>query len=462
MSKKGMGIAVVVILLILIAGVAPYFIGAKVETRFRDGIAKASAEYGYPIELTEYQRGWLHSHAVTRVQIEDQTFDIDHEITHGPLFVFGWAKIHSELPQDFTPEVAGFFDQSPLVADTRLGFGGGYRIDIESPAFDKEVPDHPGAQVAWQGLDGYYSRDGNQIELQLQGGGLKLDGPEGRIVVDDIRLSGDGSAMDDLGDGELDWDSRFEASLGRYQISDKDGVFDIAYGMRLHADTANGDNDTVELHAGYDITDLQINAQPDQGEPIDIDLDKAAIKLDLTGLNADPMEKAVLALRDIDTTRQSPEQAQALAGRVLMELAPKILAGTPKLTVTVPPLETGHGQARGKIAAGLIDSGEIPSRVAEATRDMPMLAMAQRLTLDANVFVDQQLIDWVADNLASERPAMARDLNSQIKMLVQQGFLMREDGAVGLKLHSGKDAVVLNGHEIPPRQLQSLLHSLAR
>ena len=375
MSKKGIGIAVVVILLILIAGVAPYFIGAKVETRFRDGIAKASSEYGYPIELTDYQRGWLHSHAVTRVQIEDQTFEIDHEITHGPLFVFGWAKIHSELPQDFTPEVAGFFDQSPLVADTRLGFGGGYRIDIESPAFDKEVPDHPGAQVAWQGLDGYYSRDGNQIELQLQGGGLKLDGPEGRIVVDDIRLSGDGSAMDDLGDGELDWDSRFEASLGRYQISDKDGVFDIAYGMRLHADTANGDNDTVELHAGYDITDLQINAQPDQGEPIDIDLDKAAIKLDLTGLKADPMEKAVLALREIDTTRQSPEQAQALAGRVLMELAPKILAGTPKLTVTVPPLETGHGQARGEIAAGLIDSGDIPPRVAEATRDMPMLAM---------------------------------------------------------------------------------------
>ena len=63
-----------------------------------------------------------------------------------------------------------------------------------------------------------------------------------------------------------------------------------------------------------------------------------------------------------------------------------------------------------------------------------MLAMAQRLTLDANVFVDQQLIDWVADNLASERPAMARDLNSQIKMLVQQGFLMREDGAVGQPL----------------------------
>ena len=56
-------------------------------------------------------------------------------------FVFGWAKIHSELPQDFTPEVAGFFDQSPLVADTRLGFGGGYRIDIESPAFaDYYIP----------------------------------------------------------------------------------------------------------------------------------------------------------------------------------------------------------------------------------------------------------------------------------------------------------------------------------
>ena len=125
MSKKGVGIAVVVILLILIAGVAPYVIGGKVETRFREGIAQANSEYGYPIELTDYQRGWLHSHAVTRVQIEDQTFDIDHEITHGPLFVFGWASIHSELPQDFTPEVAGFFDQSPLVADTRLGFGGG-------------------------------------------------------------------------------------------------------------------------------------------------------------------------------------------------------------------------------------------------------------------------------------------------------------------------------------------------
>ena len=89
MSKKAISITTVVILLILVAVVAPYFIGAKVETEFREGIAQAKTEYGYPIELTDYERGWLHSHAVTRVQIEDTTFDVEHEITHGPLFVFG-------------------------------------------------------------------------------------------------------------------------------------------------------------------------------------------------------------------------------------------------------------------------------------------------------------------------------------------------------------------------------------
>ena len=101
---------------------------------------------------------------------------------------------------------------------------------------------------------------------------------------------------------------------------------------------------------------------------------------------------------------------------------------------------------------------------AENIRPMVERLMGLETVLDLLV-VDDNSPDGtgeLADNLASERPAMARDLNSQIKMLVQQGFLMREDGAVGLKLHSGKDAVVLNGHEIPPRQLQSLLHSLAR
>ena len=87
MSKKAISITTVVILLILVAVVAPYFIGAKVETEFREGIAQAKTEYGYPIELTDFERGWLHSHAVTRVQIEDTTFDVEHEITHGPLFV---------------------------------------------------------------------------------------------------------------------------------------------------------------------------------------------------------------------------------------------------------------------------------------------------------------------------------------------------------------------------------------
>ncbi len=259
MSKKAISITTVVILLILVAVVAPYFIGAKVETEFREGIAQAKTEYGYPIELTDYERGWLHSHAVTRVQIEDTTFDVEHEITHGPLFVFGWARIHSALPNDISPEMAHFFDESPLVANTKLGFGGGYRIGIQSPAFDKDLPDEPGVHLTWQGLKGYYARHDNEVDLQLNGGGLKLDAENRHLVVDDIQVSGDGSAMENIeeADAKLDWDSRFEAKLGHYRMYDDAGAFDLAYGMRLHAKTANGDNDTVEFHAGYDITDLQ-------------------------------------------------------------------------------------------------------------------------------------------------------------------------------------------------------------
>ena len=464
MSKKAISITTVVILLILVAVVAPYFIGAKVETEFREGIAQAKTEYGYPIELTDYERGWLHSHAVTRVQIEDTTFDVEHEITHGPLFVFGWARIHSALPNDISPEMAHFFDESPLVANTKLGFGGGYRIGIQSPAFDKDVPDEPGVHLTWQGLKGYYARHDNEVDLQLNGGGLKLDAENRHLVVDDIQVSGDGSAMENIeeADAKLDWDSRFEAKLGHYRMYDDAGAFDLAYGMRLHANTANGDNDTVEFHAGYDITDLQLKAKPDDGDPIDVSVDQAAIKLGLTGLKAGPLQEAVVALREIDPSQHSPERVQALSARVFTELAPEILAGTPKLSVTIPPVETGHGEAQGKVSAGLISNDELPPEVADMRRRMPVLAMAQRLTLDADVFVDEQLIDWVTKNLASENPAMARELPMQITGMVRQGFLMREDDAVGVRLHAGKDEVVLNGQTIPARQLQPLFESLMR
>ena len=462
MSKKTIGIAVVAILLVLVAGVAPYWIGSKVETEFRDGIAQARTEFGYPIEVTRYERGWLHSHAVTQLRIEDKTFDIEHDITHGPLLVFGWASIHSTMPLDVAPKLDHFFDGPPLVADTRLGFGGGYRIDIHSPAFDKDVPDYPNVHVRWDGLEGHYARDDNQVDFRLGGGGLQIDDGDRHVLVEDIALSGSGSAMANLGkdDAALDWGSQFEASVGNYRVYEKPGLFDISYGMHLQANSTQAEDDTVELHAGYDITDLRVKGTPSDGEPIDIDIDNAAIKLDLTGLQADPLEQLIVAMRDLDPANLSPEQIQARTGRAVIALGPQILSGTPKLSVAIPAIETGHGQARALASVGLFSPDELPEQLKEMAREMPLMALAQRLTLDADIFVDQQLIDWTATKLASEKPAMAHDLRTQLDALVQQGLLMREDGAVGLKLHTDVNTVVLNGRTIPAQQLKPLFDSL--
>lgn len=462
MGKKTVGIVLIAVL-ILVGGVAPYFIGGKAESAFRSGVDRFAEESGLPTTVVSYDRGWLHSHAVTRTTLDDTRIEIDHAITHGPLLVFGLASIDSRLPNDITPQLAQVLDESPLTARTKLGYGGGLRVEVASPEFEGTLPDMADAHMAWQGLDGYYSRDGNRTEMQLHAPGLTVDYNGVRGVFEDLSLSGAGSAMQNLGvEGkDVDWNSEGHAKLGRYQIYNDAGQLELAYGMKVDVSTANGDDDTVDSNVTYTLDDLQINlpSQPGQNA-VDFGVDQAQFKFDLTGIKAAPLEDAMVELRDLDADAYDPDELDALQERmaqIFVKRLPALLSGTPQARLEIPPIDTGHGKLSGLIQTQLAAPDSLDGRAAEMARKMPVFGLIQRLKLDAHAFADDRLVDWSLDRAPEVTPAMRRQLDRQIETLIRQKLLQRDDDRIGFKLHYDKDNIQLNGEDVPPQMLQALL-----
>ncbi len=462
MNRKIVGIGCVLAVLIIAVGITPYVLGARVETEFRAGVKEAAEQMGYPIEVVEYDRGWLYSHAVTRLELDDRAIDIENDITHGPFLVLGWARIHSRMPKDATPELRHLFEASPLTATTTIGFGDRMTVDIQSPSFDKDIPDEPDVHIVWKGAKARYARSGDRVDVEVSAPGIRIDDHDNHTVFDDLSVTASGSAMQDRSDPDtrIDWDSTVAARVGRFRVYDDAGTFALDYGMQLDANTANGDNDTLDTHLAYRLNNLTIRTADPGVEPVELKVDEARLNFDLTGLLAPPLEKAIRALDRLYAQEHSHQEIQARTMQILAEQMPAALSGTPHASLVVPPIRTGSGELSAQIKAELKSPDSLKDRMAEMARESAVFGLFARAVFDGRAFVDERLVRMIADDITQGEPNAGRSFQAQLDALVSQQFLQRKDDQIGVSLYFDPDTVKLNGNEIPPRQIAPLFNSL--
>ena len=122
-------------------------------------------------------------------------------IQHGPLpgfSGFGAAAIKTELVLDAESKAQlakVFGTANPLDISTRLGYAGGGRVSISSPAFNT-VLEKERDKISWQGLnlEVSFEKDYKTFTLALNAPGLSIEGPDGKSAkLGAISMKAEGS-----------------------------------------------------------------------------------------------------------------------------------------------------------------------------------------------------------------------------------------------------------------------------
>ncbi len=192
-------IVLYVLLLGIICGGAPYLTGMLVETKFHDVIKVLSDADTMPvtITLTQYQRGWVKSHATTKLtffvgsgnKAKEYNVIIEHEIRHGPFvqlkdndfkdWHFARAVIHSTLllNDDAKKILISELGHAELFnINSEMTIDGVVRISVDSPSL--KLKEHAGTErVAWKGFQGEWllSSDMKHFSGQMKMPGIDFD-----------------------------------------------------------------------------------------------------------------------------------------------------------------------------------------------------------------------------------------------------------------------------------------------
>ena len=448
--RKTTGIIGTAAVIILAAGVAaPWYTGKRIEQEFRQGVDQISA--GAPTQVTQYDRGWRTSDAVTRTVIETEDgpwqVDVHHHITHGP-WGFGWAHIDST--PDFGEHqsaVAHYFGDRPaLEANTTVGFGNDVNIDWHSPAFDDtDVPDSDGARLAWGGMEGHYRLADDHTASSVSIPSLNFRSDDATLTLNALTLDSDGAGGPEWPNMDNFWDARFKATLGQLNLQDDtEGV-----GLRLGLDGQgqlrdNGDKG-LSMNASWQVSNLLMQG-PSLAEPLVVN--NATQTLALRHLPRDATRQLLIDLSNVDDSLNEDQvsgQMQNIMTRYLLEA----LKGTPTAEVTVAGLDTPQGSLEGKLTLGF--------QPMDSDRE-PLATALERGNLTLDMASDRTLLT----RLISLSDPSARP-EQMLAGLEQEGLLVRDGDRYRLDMKANSRDLLINGESHPElyMMLPLLLMSLS-
>lgn len=176
--KKIIGFVIVVALL---AVGTPYLLGIQAKRVYEHTVDLIARESKLPFRVVDYKRGLFSSTAETAITINNMTLKIMHKIKHGPIIFdssnikpngleFGAALVQNsivfdpEIPE-YTEILKIFGDQDPFSWKSLIGFSGGMKTFMHSPAAEHSNNAN-GRTIVWQGLEGQVSNNKDYNALQ--------------------------------------------------------------------------------------------------------------------------------------------------------------------------------------------------------------------------------------------------------------------------------------------------------
>lgn len=399
---------------------SPYL--SLTDTHYHYGVYEASEEATFAL-----RPNWL------RADGPSWQITVHHSIHHGPLpqgRAFALASIDTQLvlPPAMAESVRKILgDRPPLQLHTTLGWLGGYRSELTSPAFQAQLD---GGTLVSQGVIGTVvtERGGGNTHVQLSAPGfsaaseqidfgwtgLSLD-MNNRLVFGSVNAGGGTASLKNLKLRVASGEGFALDGVSFDSASSVDGEF-MGMQMSMKAKGLQSDKFTASN------LDYEFALDHLHGPSLAVMADKIRT-LNASGA-ADPTARAQQMMDEFKTD------------------GVEVLLRDPVMTISRFGFETPDGKVN--LSARLTAPG-MQRTDFNATGAALMIALAQRLQVTADVSIDQGLID----KLTASNPN-ASNTAAQLGGLENQGYIKRDGTTLSSHIEWASGKVHVNGKVFPP------------
>ncbi|MDQ7075061.1 MAG: DUF945 family protein [Gammaproteobacteria bacterium] len=440
----------------------PYVWGVVFESKFRHEVTQLGERLHTKVTVLNYQRGWLRSRAVSRVELPYTTNALlfVHEINHGPLELEMLAQgknpwlaalVRTELPEQLSMEGVQAFssvDGSYFKAFTRVHLDGELDTHFSLPHLQAELHNLPVQRFSASSLRGHfvYNPEQKRIYGNLDLPRIKLEGAQMSLRLRHLHFETDQKK----GEGEL----YFGGSQLKVAALDWQG-----WGRPLKVDQ-------LELRS--------MNAENQQEAFSQIALSSKSVQTLLGNYSSTEFD---LSLRHLDTPgvaqvinnlRHYPyydtdELPLASRDRVWQSQVSPVLSllRNSELELSRFYMKQGDDEVsawmRAKMPSltyGDWEAGEFPLQALEVELELSLseqlmvsLFREQARRMLGNT---QRFVAMKGLKAAEKEPYVRKSAESQLNNLLRQNYLAFEEGSYRLKLSLKEGHFYLNDHPLNP------------
>jgi uncharacterized protein YdgA (DUF945 family) len=425
-------IVIIMLILAVVIGGAPYIVGSNVESQFRTQVNTINSNPSFTINISEYNKGWFTSTATLELDltlppemaafVAKNQVKINQKIQHGPILWQGNglgiglmdAEVEIELPAELKQEMqkVAAFQEKLLTITSRTGFDLSTRTQIKLKPFSVNQDGTKLDVLPAQG-EFYYTMEG-KIEGAMNWQGMKAEKSETQaFTLGEINLD----TKQQLVMGEMFKPSALFNGYANFSIaqlavtSDNPAEAMAMTNLNLKA-TSKVETGLMKVSSDFSIEAI---------EAIQQRFEHIQFNLALNNLDTQVLQQMNQILSDNQSADPMAMAAQ------LQGVLPQLIAKGPELHITKLGMQT-H--------AGLINT------------DM-QLSFDQEVYDPANPMTMILALDADAQGFAPEAFFSGFGLDANINDMVANNFLKRDQSNLTFKFSFKQGQALLNGNPMP-------------
>lgn len=444
MKKSVISGAIVVI--IAAAASAPYFCGNSIEKRINSETQQINASLQsngpkYSYKITDYNKGWLDATAKSQLIIENQEFDINSTIKHGPYSYFGLGTIESTLSSTTLKELNDLFDNKPILTSiTHLGFSDKSSTTINLAEINNKT--HGRTTVNWKGAVINADVNNNKLIGDVKAPLLSIKDSQATFIIENLTMNFDSAYAPTPAEYKnINWSGKSLFNIDKISFN-KDNEAASAK-INLISDVKD-EKSLIAYDMQLKISDIKLpeSAKKD----VDLDINSFNFNLGFSGIPKDALVNFYSAVYELQSKGKAiPESELAKLGS---DLGVAYLQGIPSINFDTTLLTT-QGDIGLKAEAKLVKP--------DTNSDLMMLGIAAVTRLE--VSITPSFSERLIDN-AIAQGKIPQTKEEVVAMLTQKNRLTLNNGVFSGTFEFKNGKFYSNGQ--PDPELQQLLMSMSR
>ncbi len=485
-----------ILIIILIIAIAPYFVGNMAKENIEKQAAHISQMPGYTLEIRDYDQGWFSSHVIISYGFDEHTLNImknsedldpaffellnkgvtlDVTVTHGPVTFqnginFVLLTLSGEIQEIDHQAYRDFMAKANIdsLATTfvSVSYGGTTSIKVTSPPFKVDYSDIVGTKMVFDsaGIDMQGTINAAFDTYMVEGhlNKLAMEFEEGNMVFNEMDIHSNGNKINDFlwtGNGTTSMEN-FTIALKSFKDSDPKNFDFSVYNITSDYDLSKESDDALKLNFMLNMDKITTD---------EIELDEFQLSFSLNHLNLDAITYYVKSINEIYQPQNgeipTPEQTAANIELIATQVGEKLVKGSPELIINNFNFLMGEGfyNSNGTVTINgeglenikqLSDPIIMNERLAAIAKVKFNKALAVILT---EIGLKKQLADGGVDLKTIPAEQFNQMVNVQssgaLQAFITQGYIQMdgEDYSTHFNMKNGQ--ILINGKPLPIPEL---------